>query len=58
MARVGSQRHREKKMSYLVVSMDLFRSEYGLQEAVGFIGCQDPSTNFFRFIADVIYYRP
>jgi len=30
--------------------MDLFRSEYGLQGAVGFIGCQDPSSNFFRFI--------
>jgi len=30
--------------------MYLFRSEYGLQGAVGFIGCQDPSSNFFRFM--------
>jgi hypothetical protein len=37
--------------------MDLFRSEYGLQGAVGFIRCQDPSLDFFRFIID-IYYCP
>ena len=28
--------------------MDLFRSEYVLQGAVGIIGCQDPSSNFFH----------
>jgi len=34
--------------------MDLFRSEYGLQGAVGFIGCQDPSSNFFHFMKSII----
>jgi len=38
--------------------MDLFRSEYGLQGAVGLVSCQDPSSNFFHFIVDVIYFRP
>jgi len=28
---------------YLVVSMDLFRLEYGLQVAVGFISCHSAS---------------
>ena len=41
--------------SYFVDSMDLFRSEYGLQGAVGFISCQDPSSNFFRFIIAIIH---
>jgi len=44
--------------SYFVVSMDLFRSEYGLQGDIGFISCQDPSSDFFRFIIAVIYYCP
>jgi hypothetical protein len=29
--------------------MDLFRSEYGLQGAVGFISCQDPKLEFLPF---------
>jgi len=38
--------------------MDLFRSKYGLQGAVGFIICQDPSSDFVRFIIAIIYYCP
>jgi len=34
--------------------MDLFRSEYGLQGAVGFIGCQYPSSNFFRLLHCIV----
>jgi hypothetical protein len=39
----------------LLFSMYLFRSEYGLQGAVGVIACQDPSSNFFHFIVDVMF---
>jgi len=28
--------------------MDLFRSEYGFQGAVGFISCHDPTSDFFH----------